>query len=47
MLLLYSLATGAKEFQKKDIRVGDIRTKNILITKNSDVKMVNVASFPG
>lgn len=47
MLLLYSLLQGAKEFQRMDMHVGDIRTKNILITKGSDVKMVNVVSFPG
>jgi hypothetical protein len=29
------------------MNVGDIRTKNILVSKANDPKMVNVASFPG
>ena len=37
---------GAKEFQRKGLNIGDIRTKNILITKNEEVKMVNKATSP-
>lgn len=44
--ILYSLVTGAKEFQKRQMAIGDIRTKNLLVTKDSEVKIVNVASFP-
>ena len=28
------------------MRLGDIRTKNILITRSDSIKMVNVVSFP-
>lgn len=45
--LLYNLVQGAKEFQKRNANIGDIRTKNILVTKDSELKMVNIASFPG
>ena len=46
-LMLYSLLQGAKEFERMDMRVGDIRTKNIFVTKKSEkIKMVNVVSFP-
>lgn len=34
LLMLYKLLQGGKEFQKKGLKVGDIRTKNILITKS-------------
>jgi hypothetical protein len=44
--MLYKLLEGAKEFQKKGMNVGDIRTKTILITKSSELKMVNVATSP-
>ena len=37
---------GSKEFQKKEVNLGDIRPKNILVTKEGEIKMVNVASFP-
>lgn len=43
---MYKLLEGSKEFQNKDINLGDIRPKNILITKGQDIKMVNIASFP-
>jgi hypothetical protein len=26
--------------------IGDVRTKNIFVTKQSELKLVNVASFP-
>lgn len=28
------------------MHIGDIRTKNILVTKSEEIKLVNVASFP-
>ncbi len=46
MYLLYRLLQGGKEFQKNSMHFGDIRTRNILITRSSEVKMINVASFP-
>lgn len=44
--MLYRFMEGAKEFQKKGLNVGDIRTKNMLVTRNHEIKMVNIASFP-
>ena len=43
---MYKLLEGSKEFQKKEISLGDIRPKNMLVTKEGDIKMVNVATFP-
>jgi hypothetical protein len=45
-LILYNLARGVKEFEIKGVAFGDLRTKNILITCNKEMKMVNVGSFP-
>lgn len=28
------------------MHIGDVRTKNILVTKSEEIKLVNVASFP-
>lgn len=44
--MLYGLIQGAKQFQRKDLSVGDIRTKNILITNNQELKMVNTITSP-
>lgn len=46
LYMLYKLLEGSKEFQRKQQPLGDIRPKNILVTKDQDIKMVNVASFP-
>ena len=46
ILILYNFLQGAKEFQKQGIPFGDIRPKNILVTKAHELKMVNVVSFP-
>ena len=43
---MYQLLLGGKEFQKKKKKFGDIRPKNILVTTTSEIKMVNVGSFP-
>lgn len=46
MLILYNLLVAGKEFQRKNLHFGDIRPKNILVTTGSELKMVNVGSFP-
>jgi hypothetical protein len=43
---MYKLLEGAKEFQLRKIRIGDIKSSKIVKTKNGDLKMINVASYP-
>jgi hypothetical protein len=43
---MYKLLEGCKEFQMANEKVGDIRSCKIVKTKNGDLKLINVASFP-
>lgn len=37
---------GCKEFQLKNLKVGDIRPGKIVKMKKGGLKLINVASFP-
>lgn len=45
-LIFYNFLQGAKEFQVRGLDFGDIRSGNIVITSNKQLKMISVASFP-
>ena len=45
--MLYHMLDGVKEMEIRDIMVGDIRPKNILLNANGTIKMINRMSWPG
>lgn len=44
--LLYSLVGCAKDFQKVEKKIGDVRPHNVFINEEGQIKIANVFSWP-
>ena len=45
--MLYHLLSGANEMEIRDIIIGDVRPKNILLDQNGTIKIISRMSWPG
>ena len=44
--LLFNIASASAQFQKRRLKSGDIRPRNVLIDDKGDIVIVNVYTFP-